>query len=190
MSDIMMWLKEHKEAIGAIKDLATALALALGGVWAFQRFVIRREFASQVEFTVNVEFIGMHDDSWIVNVVANLNNKAGSRLRVSQFGFDLRALDRKDQLVQGGDDINGQTWFPTKLKEGSWLPTDWSATLVEPNTNTRYTHVAHIPRMTEFVLLHGRFYYKVGFPIRLPMYHTSDCVVPVPIAATGAPGDK
>jgi len=181
------WLVANKEEVAVAKDLATAAAIFVGGLWAFRKFGIKREFASQVEFIVDVEFIGCHSEYLIVNLIAKLNNKAGPRLSISKFPFSLLGLYEGDQLLNGGEEISFQTRFPHRLKEGgTWLPPRWGRTFVEPNTSTRYSHIAHVPRdKLQFVLLHGEFFYRVGLFFKFRMRHTANCIKAVPSPARG-----
>src|SRR3954470_12575762 len=130
--DILQWLAQNKELIAQnkvvvemLKDIATSFALLIGGFWAFHKFALKREFASQVEFTTDVRFIGTHEMYWIVSIVAVICNKAGSRIGIDRFDFDIRTLNNKDKLQYGDVSINYQTKFSDKIKEGSWFPRKW-----------------------------------------------------------------
>ncbi|MGO4128464.1 hypothetical protein AB4Z01_28990 [Inquilinus sp. YAF38] len=177
----LSWLSDNKDAFDAISAIITSVAVLIGGGWAVNRFIIRREFASQVEFNVDIEFIGIHSGYWIIEIVAIVNNKDGSHLKMHEFTFKLRSIEDQN-LEIGGKKVNYQTIFPHALKDGSWFPLSWESTMLEPNTVVRYSHVAHIPVEATFLLLHGRIGYFVGFIRKAPMFHTADRAFRVPAA--------
>lgn len=63
------------------------------------------------------------------------------------------------------------------LPAGSWLPSSWESTFIEPGLSTRYSHIASVPASASFLLLHGRFVYGDGSAM-----HTADRFVAVPAA--------
>jgi len=183
MDTTILWLKQNKDAIESLGNIITFIAVILGGIWAVNQFTIKREFASQVEFTAGIEFIGVHTDYWIIEIIAMVNNKGGSHLKMHEFIFKLRSIENEN-LEIGEKKVNFQIVFPRKLKTGSWFPPSWENTMLEPNTEVRYSHVAHIPIETTFLLLHGRIGYLVGFIFKAPMFHTADRVFRVPTATS------
>jgi hypothetical protein len=164
-------------SIQIFQAAVTLLAGAAAGVWAIIKARKRREHAPRLEFTVDVNFVGIHSDSWLVELVALVQNKGLVRHLIREFSFDLRVLHQDDPVRFGADKINYQTEIPHLLKDGSWVPKSWQGTFIEPSLQTRYSCVAHLPISVRFVLLHGKFDYDgvTGF-------HTADRLVHVPAA--------
>ena len=167
-------------SIQILQAAVTLLAGAAAGVWAIIKVRKRREHAPRLEFTVDVNFVGTHGDSWLVELVALVHNKGLVRHLIREFSFDLRALHQDDPVRYGTDKINYQTEILHLLKEGSWVPKGWEGTFIEPGLQTRYSYVAHLPISVRFVLLHGKFDYE-----GVDDFHTADRLVNVP-AAPGA----
>lgn len=184
MGDLAGWLGTHKDSIQAIKDLATAFAILIAGGWAIFRFYFRREFEPCAELDVSLIFVGRHADDWLVEVVSSVKNVGSCQLKITNFTFDLRLLDSNAVLVRGDSRISGQACIPTKHWEGSWLPEDagWIYTYVNPGITTRYSYVASIPTTAQFALVHGKFEFKVGWPIRFKLLYTADRLQRVPSA--------
>lgn len=110
MDTTIFWLKQNKDAIESLGNIITFIAVILGGIWAVNQFTIKREFASQVEFTAGIEFIGVHTDYWIIEIIAMVNNKGGSHLKMHEFIFKLRSIENEN-LEIGEKKVNFQTVF-------------------------------------------------------------------------------
>jgi hypothetical protein len=167
--------QQRVEAIKAASSLATFLAVVIGGVWAYVKFVRRREHAPRVDFTVEVGFVGEQREHWLVDIQAFVNNEGLVRHTFRVFDFELRCLYDEDAVLDGGDEIGGQTLIPHLLRHGSWLPEGWGESFIEPGLRTRYSYVASVPRRASFVLLHGELEYGDG-----RVTHTAERLLQVP----------
>jgi hypothetical protein len=167
--------------VGGLSDIATILALVIGSLWTYRLFIRRREDVPHIEFTVDVNFVGMQDDQWLVEVLALLENKGQVKHSISDFTFDLRCLSAGEALRHGGEVINYQLEIPQKIKEGSWMPRGWDYTFIEPGIRTRYSFITSVPVSASFVLVHGRFFYSKED------FHTADRLIKVPVSV-GASG--
>lgn len=148
-----------------------------------ERRLKHREYSKRLEFLVDVEFVGLQGDVWIVELLAFVHNKGLVDHTITQFDFDLRCMRRGEPTVEGGDDIGGQVLFPHMLKTGQWLPALWSGTFIEPGLSTKYSYLTSIPTDATFLLLHGRIDYGDE------RFHTAERVAVVPIRqAEARPG--
>jgi hypothetical protein len=166
---------QRVDAIKAAQSLATFAAVVIGGIWAYVKVVSRREHAPRVDFTVDVEFVGQQRDRWLIDVRAFVNNEGLVRHSFREFSFDLRCLYEDDHLVDDDETIGGQTLVPHVLKRGSWLPSHWDESFIEPGLRTRYSYVTTVPEHSSFVLLHGVLVYGDD-----RVEHTAECLVKVP----------
>jgi hypothetical protein len=142
------------EAIQTGVSVATLLTVVIGGLWAYYRFVRRREHAVRLGFKVDVKFVGVQDNFWLVSLDAQVDNEGFVRHDIRRFGFDVRYLNRDDSIVTSPE-LGGQVDIRRKLVQGSWLPQNWSSTFLEPGARTVYSFVSRIPTDASFVLLHG-----------------------------------
>lgn len=149
----------------------TLLAAVIAGTWAFIKIRRRREHFPRIEFTVDVDFVAVQNERWIVSLNAFVVNKGVVRYEVRDFQFDARYASRSDLLEEGGPDINFQTYVPRLLKEGSWLGAGSGSAFVDPGLQTRYSYISSVPCEASLLLLHGR----VGFRASRKWYvHTAD----------------
>lgn len=163
------------ELIGGVESVVKTIALLIGGGWAFWRYVYQGEFKRRVEFNVDVNFVSVHRDVWLVELVASVENKGLVTHQIMGFSFKLRCIFPEDGVMDTGKKANFQTDFPHKLKEGTWLPNQWGNTFVRPGICTRYVFVTDVPKHAVAIVLSGRFQYP-----EKRTFHTAVKLVKVP----------
>jgi hypothetical protein len=154
--------------------IISALTLAtvvLGGLWAYYRLYKRREHVVRLDFTVDVRFIGVQNDQWLVSLDAHVNNEGLVRHEITKFEIDLRCLLNTDPLVASSD-VGGQVVVPHVLLRGSGLPPDWTMTHRARSQDRVLVCLCHSGE-TSFVLLHGYLDYRNGA-------HTAELLAAVP----------
>jgi hypothetical protein len=161
--------------VSVIESIVKIIAIVIGGGWAFWRYVYQGEFKRRVAFNVDVNFVAVHQDVWLVELLASVENKGLVTHEIEGFSFKLRCIFPEDALEETGKKANFQTNFPHKLKEGTWLPNQWGNTFVRPSICTRYVFVTSVPARAVAVVLSGRFRY----PER-ESFHTAVKLVKVP----------
>ena len=168
-----MPLTDFKELAAGISSCATALAVLLGSGWVFVRFVLTREAHPKIQFNVDVNFVRLQGDFWIVEAVANIENKGLVRHRTPKFTFSIRYLTAADPVEP---DARFGVRLPHSAAKGSWLPDDWDKSFVEPGIHTRYSAPARIPKEATTILIHGKFHYEND------EWHTADKLLAVPLS--------
>lgn len=173
-----MHYDEFDHLMSGLSSLATVVALAIGGAWAYRRFIRTREACPKIEFTVDAGFVHKQNGFWIIELLACIENKGLVQHRISQFTFRLRYTLASDPVV-------GQSAFlvdvPHVAARGSWLPEGWQSTFVEPGIRTRYSCLAAVPDDATTVLIHGKFYYDDE------TWHTAERLLACP--ASSPPGE-
>jgi hypothetical protein len=172
---------DFNDLANGLSSIATIVALAIGAIWTYQRFVRTREANPRIEFTVDIAFVTIQNGHWVAEAIAFLQNKGLVRHDITIFSFEVRYL-------LGGDPVEAKNGFlvyiPNQGSEGSWLPKGWGNTFIEPGLMTRYSALIRIPSDATAVLIHGRFLYADND------WHTADKLVAVPISAQQvAPAD-
>jgi hypothetical protein len=148
-----------KENIELIKNIAEIIAILIGGGWAFWKFVIQREGKPKIEFTVDFEVIGIHQQEYLAEIIAELQNKGLVREKIYDFTFDLLYLVDTDNLVEGGDEILKQVAFNKRISRQRWFPKIWDYTFADPGIVQRYRYITHLPLNTKFALVRSSFKY-------------------------------
>src|ERR1019366_7334549 len=101
--------EDLKNLAAAIQTIATVAALAVGGYWTYRKFIHQREDFAYIEFTVDIHVIGKQGRNWIVELIANLENKGKVPHHFHDLVFFLDALNSGDEL-QVSDRFGGQAY--------------------------------------------------------------------------------
>lgn len=155
-----------------VESIATVLALGVGAYWTYTRYIKQRENYAFIEFTVDMNFIGTQDGKWLVELIANLENKGKIQHKFSDLSFDLAALFRSD-VVRPSQRFGGQAFFPHQISQHPWIPPgDY---FIEAGNKAKYSYVTQVPDETSYLMLHGSFTYK-----NQDACHTAERTLPVP----------
>jgi hypothetical protein len=169
-----MTIEHFQQFAGGVQSSLGAIAVIIGGIWTYQRFIRQRDDYPHIEFSVDINFVGEQDGFWLTELIARFENKGKVQHRISDFKFDLFALYAEDKIVSA-DEFGGQVFFPHKVIAGSWLPKKWEYTFIDPGVSTHYSFVASVPKEMTYVILHGWFQYPNGRES-----HSAEMTIPVP----------
>jgi hypothetical protein len=122
----------------------TALALFVGGIWAYFKFVLRQEQYPHIETSADINFIGKHEDYWVIELIAWIENKGTAQHKMSEFDFDLYHLLPHDFLEEK-EQFGGQVEFPRPTKKGSFLPRRSKFFFVDPGVKAKYSYITKVP---------------------------------------------
>src|SRR5438132_3184136 len=92
-----------EKGTAAAESAVTAAAILAGGFWTYRRFIRQQEDFPHIQFAVDVNFVGVQDGSWLLEVVALVENKGKVRHTVKKFDFDLRYLKPGDPVKLGDE---------------------------------------------------------------------------------------
>ncbi len=112
-----MSLDEWVKLLTVVQSLVTIVAIVVGGIWAYTKFIYRREKEPRAEFSVDLDFIGTQGNSWLVEVSAYVENKGLVRHPVRNFKLRLRYLCDDDQVIDGEENLKFQVLFPHSINE-------------------------------------------------------------------------
>jgi hypothetical protein len=152
-----VWIK----LFALVQSLITIVAIAVGGAWAYAKFIYRREKEPRAEFTVDLDFVGTQGNSWLVEVSASVENKGLVRHPVKDFKLTLRYLCEDDPIRDGDEKVKFQVVFPHLINERienqeRFL---WKDTYIDPGLRYRNSYITFLPLKATFVLLQGKFVY-------------------------------
>jgi hypothetical protein len=164
-----MNLSGWKDIVAIVESVVKISAIAVGGLWAYSRFVLYRERWAIIEAIADIQFLGKHGVCWIVELSTCIENKGKAQLRINSdtFKFDCRILQTNDSLEDRG---NGEIKFKLFLprEDGTfcrWLSDREGSeakrgdVLIEPGTKQKYSFLASLPPATRFAMLYSSFEY-------------------------------
>jgi hypothetical protein len=158
-----MTLEELSKLIVVIESLAKILAIIVGGLWIYYRFIRQRENFPRVDFKVEIAFVGIHKGRWLTQITALLENKGLVRHTMKNIQFELRCLLDNDDLIEADEEARFQTKIPHVIKKGSWLAPRWTGgTIIDAGIPARYPYVYALPANARFLYVIGEFTYEDG----------------------------
>lgn len=137
----------------------TGIAALVGAYWAFVKWRRQDELFPRVNFEVSANFLGLHGEHVVTELVAVLENKGQVPLKIHNFTFKLLGLSGASCVEKGTTNIRGQLLFPMVLDEGEFVPRSWEYSFVYPAVKTEYNFVTAIPRAVAFVRMQADFEY-------------------------------
>jgi hypothetical protein len=164
-------LENHEK----IKNILTSLAILIGGIWTFWRFVLQREGNAKIQFDLDLRVIGILKNEYIIEIIAIVENKGTVRHYVNDFKFDLLYLSDKHEIVDGDERINHQLLFEKKIEKRYWIPPLWYTSFIDAGVIQKYTYVSHLPVDAVFATIYAQFKYP-SFSRYFPLFrsfHTS-----------------
>lgn len=153
-----MTAEEVKVCTEIVNSILMSLSILIGGSWVVYRFVLQQERYPNINFTTDVNVIGIQDGHWIIELVAEVENRGKAQHRMKEFGFSLNVMYAHDK-VERVEKWGGQVDFPTKYLWGSYLPKHLKFFFIDPGTSAKYSYVTAIPSNVTFALLHSNFIY-------------------------------
>jgi hypothetical protein len=161
---------------GVILGCLNFLALVVGGIFAYRRFILQREEHPKIAFDLEVAFLARQNNQILVEVSPVLTNVGLVRHSIDPetFTISLRYLTATDLLQEGGVELNHQIQFPHSAKvhtkgdkdnthasttKRMLVPADWGDTFVDPGVTQRYSYVMAVPSDAVCLLVRARFDY-------------------------------
>jgi hypothetical protein len=170
-----MDLAEGESLANIIEAIVTSIAILAAGGWAYYRFVHQREREPRAEFTVDLEFVGIQDNYWLVEVSAYVQNKGLVRHAVRDFRINVRYLTKEDKIVDGDEEILFQILLPHSIKERIGGKDRYLVKngYIDPTIIHRNSYITAVPIDATFVSVFSRFEY-------LNEYHSAQKLFKVP----------
>jgi hypothetical protein len=166
--------KDEAETLFA---LVSTVALIVGGMWAFVRFVLHWELFPRINMSVGVNFVGRLEAGWMVEVIARVTNSGMVPHTVTALDFELRGIKYDDELIDGSPAIREQLYFKNLIREKSWITAEKQKHMrLMPKVTLRYNYVTMIPDSYRFLILHG----KLSYGKHRGIVHRADRVIHVP----------
>ena len=167
--------------LSALTDSVQALALLVGGAWAYFRFVVARDRYPRVTLHTDMRVMGTQgqglDKQVLAVVEARVQNHGNVRLRFRHATFTLRTLRATDTLRDGSAAILGQAVFPHReVGDRRFFPDEWEHTFVDAGGENTYRSVVRLPTDTTYALVSVRFQYEDD---EESDFHTDSVVVSV-----------
>jgi hypothetical protein len=159
-----------KNTLAEIESIVKIIAIIIGAIWVYFKFIRTRENHPKIEFNVDVKLLGRQDGKILIEVLAELENKGLVRHLIKKFSCNVLILKSTDSVVHGDEKINNQLLFekynPVNLQTDNkqerinLIIKDWCESFIDSGIKQHYTYLTDIPDSTTFVSIYSQFYYK------------------------------
>jgi len=141
------------------KNIAEIIAIIIGGLWVFWKFILNRESESKIEINLELNILGATRNEYILEINANLTNKGLVRHIVKNFSFELRYLLESDPIKKGDEMIDFQLLFPNSVlpETRQWVSREWYKAFVDAGVTRKFTYITYLPIKASYALLLTRF---------------------------------
>jgi hypothetical protein len=153
-----MTTEDLKNIAAAAQSIGTIISFIVGAFWVYRKYIRQQENYPNIEFSADINCIGVQEDWWIVELIALIENKGKVQHKMEEFEFDLNALYANDP-IEAEEKWGGQVDFPHEIARGSFLPAAFKFFFVDPGVKAKYSYIARVPKDVHFLILHCRFEY-------------------------------
>lgn len=141
------------------KDIATVIAIIIGGTWTLLKFGINREKYAKIEFNLDLMFLNKVSGQQIIELVAIVQNKGLVRQKIKEWTFDLLFITDNDPVEITDPIINFQVKFKKAISKRGWVPDNWGYTFIDGGTTQQYTYLTIMPENAKLLIINSRFIY-------------------------------
>jgi len=166
-----METKTFIDVLEIIATCLTILAVSLGGLWAYTKFIMERGLLPPIEFTIDCNQVGEQKNKLLIELLLHLNNKGSSTLVAKDISARILFIDRENELATFNNPNKptfGRVNFPNKLAKSivgdstdcsSMIPIIPYDTFVQPGVDQIYTYITSVPNTTTFLYVLAQFRY-------------------------------
>src|SRR5688572_25823048 len=107
-SDILKLLPEYLKVV----------ALIIGGLWVYWKFIRQRENEPAADIDIDVKFVGIQNNQWIIEVTSFVENKSLVKHKYTHFQVTVRYLLPDDKIEDSNkDNVNFQLHCPRTIDD-------------------------------------------------------------------------
>lgn len=144
-----------------IVTYAPTIALVVGGMWAYWRFVRERDRYPRVTLDATIEQVAWFGDERIVRVSVTVRNDGTVRLVIPKMRYTLRTLREGDVLEDGGEGLLGQPVFPhVDVRRRPFTHPRHEYAFVDAGTTTSFSSLARLPATAQVALVQVTLRYR------------------------------
>jgi hypothetical protein len=145
-----------------------AFAILLGGGWAYWKFIHQRTHEPATDIDIDVKFVGIQKDSWIIEITSSLKNQSLVRHEYEDFQLSIRYLLPEDEIKDGSEKISYQLDCSKTIDEriGKEKRLFSNVEYINPKQEFKHRYITFIPANATFVWIQCRFLFKHGNKVK------------------------
>ena len=155
-----------------LPEYIKAFAIVVGAGWAYWKFIYQRQREPATDIDIDVKFVGVQKEKWVLEVTCVLENKSLVRHTYRDFQVTVRYLEHTDESADGSDRIQYQLQASRTIDERIGKAKRFFAGVdlsngnqnyINPRQQFRHRYVTWIPSSASFVWIQCKFDFSVGW---------------------------
>ena len=154
-------MSSGNEIIGLLPSYIQALAIVVAGVWAYWKFIYQRQQDPATDIDIDLQFVGVQDEQWVIEVTTVLENKSLVRHSYEDFQVSIRYLEDKDNIEDGDKNISYQLKCTKSINGRINGEKRLFANVhyINPKQVFKHRYITFIPISASFVWVQCRFFF-------------------------------
>jgi hypothetical protein len=152
------------DIIKVLPQYVQALAVVTAGGWAYWKFIYQRQKDPASDIDLDLRFVGIQDQKWIIEVTAFLENKSLVQHRYENFTVSIRYLLTADSIEDGDEKILYQLKCPRTINDriGGNQCRFGNVDFLNPRQVFKHRYITFVPASASFVWVQCRFFFRIG----------------------------
>lgn len=138
-----------------------AFSIVIAGGWAYWKFIYQRQKDPATDIDIDVQFIGVQDQKWVIEVTSILENKSLVRHSYEDFQVSIRYLEDNDNIEDGDVDILYQLHCSKSINDriDGKKRRFGNVHYINPKQVFKHRYVTFVPDSASFVWIQCRFFF-------------------------------
>ena len=154
---------ETKLLVDLFGPIVNVVALIVGAVWVYRKYIAQREREPATDIDIDVRFVGIQDGKWIIEITSVLENKSLVRHSYENFRVSVRYLLPEDEVLDGPDRIKYQLTFPSTIDARIDGKKRFFANVnyINPRQKFNHRYITYVPSNATFVWVQCQFFFSI-----------------------------
>lgn len=146
-----------------------AFALIAAGGWAYRKFIYQRANEPATDIDVDLRFVGIQDDKWVIEITSLLRNQSLVRHEYKDFQVSIRYLTPEDKVEDGDGKILYQLDFPRSVDDriNGEKRFFGNVQYINPKQEFKHRYITYIPLNATFVWVQCKFLFKLRNEVKM-----------------------
>ena len=152
-------MDNSNEILKIVPAYLQVIAIFVAGIWAYWKFIYQREKEPAADIDIDIRFVSIQNDKWIIEVTACLENKGLVRLTHNSFQVSIRYLVSGDKIEDGNKKINYQLNCAKTIDEriNGEKRLFSNVKYINPRQEFKYRYITFIDKESSFIWVQCKF---------------------------------
>lgn len=155
--------------ISLLPSYIQSIAVIAAGGWAYRKFIYQRENEPATDIDIDLKFVGIQDNKWIIEITSFLRNQSLVRHEYKDFQVSVRYLLPEDKVEDGDEGILYQLNFPRSIDERISGKKRFFGNVeyINPKQEFNHRYITSIPINATFVWIQCKFLFILRKEVKM-----------------------